>query len=372
MAFQFRKMTLASLLCLFPSVLFAEVDQKKIDFSGSFENSLRTDYSKRWDPNYYSNHDFQFKSTIRLDQGASALIGIRSLSLDSLGQVTPISYGRASAEASSVRSANVNIDLMAFMWEMMPGATLRLGDNRFIAGSVSSVDHYDSRRLFGTIFKERTLRGIGLKASGFEGAIGLTTTKNDALEAILTYNLPVIENRIQTLYVKPILSIVKNGGRDRPWLVGSEFAYNTHWNQMAIVAKGSGTFLPDPVSENYTQTVLVEPALSYGPFSVGFGLYHAFLADENRSAIEQTEIPVQQFASIEPMMNMWANKIAVSLPVSWNEPTYSRSNDEFVTYKPTLAVFPSAQSAFFVGLGSHVRMGSQNEFFAELKTRITF
>ncbi len=364
------------------SVVAASLFAVDMDFHGNITTEVGTDLPvEKFDPTYFAENDLRLIGSLKLNDGVSldvtfhnySSVGVDRSDLATIGQGYG-NYAFLSEDTSSTalnkhlykRTVDKNalpVQLLA-KWDFTKNGTLMLGDFTYSAGKSSLHRASDSLK-FATIFREQSLRGFGIKASGATVYTGIIDSVQSSMGIYASYDVDIINKPKTKFSVKPMVDWVMLGdgtssrqvsvvpgvngtrpdtnvievtGRNREWNMGVEFAYSSYVNSMEYAVSGALGLLPH-AGEN-TYTVLIEPSINVGSFSLGMGAYYAALAKENELSYMQTDMPEQYFFFMEPTFELHP-KITVGLLYEYHDESFKTDKDMMQVITPAFYLYPN-------------------------------
>ncbi len=370
-----------SLIPLFSILVAATAWSNEVDLYGDMGWGWRTEFDKEWTPANYFNQSLELGTRIHLDEGVKIEAELSSYTtvLDSAGAAhrTPI-YNGAGRLSSSIEP-DVQLQGVRALWTIVPGATIGVGDQRYSAGNIRQSDQWREQNFYGSILSRRGVRGFLLQLSDFSGAIGVPweSNPNRAKDKSLTlygqYNITAINNSDRSLLVVPVAEINVGNGRTRVWNFGVDLSYADAVLERPYTIEGAVGYLD--VATKPVWTFLVEPSISLGMVSLGTSFYFATLNGDNTAErlaeLEELDLPVQMFATFEPMVTLH-RKIALGLPIAWNNPTIDQNGDEWSTAGLALHLWPTRLVSSDVAVRYNLMPGAPDYWQIDLQAFLTF
>jgi hypothetical protein len=321
-------------------------------FDGSFRADLWTQSeldseSSFKSPNTFSNHDILVNGHFFMDEGISASLSINTHSKSEKNSST-FPYGRSRPEIKSDQFSRPEIYGYSLNWDLAENARLSMGYFPYSFGGVNSLNIYSYKKDYSSVIKERFIHGFSVKAGGIEAYVGIPDTKNRSLSAFANYQFRLADTPESKFFIKPMIELTFNQGRNRNFIAATDFHLSGPFHAMEYTVDGSFAILPHKGDNTYS--ILVEPSLRYGFFSLGSGLYHAWLAKKEISASLQTDLPVQQFFYLEPLFDIHP-KFSIGIPFSVHNQSTQAPKDLMYLVQPTFYLFPTknAQIDLFIG-----------------------
>ncbi len=328
------------------------VSALEVDISGNFTADAGTRLDAAWSAHNTVNQDINLTIGAEFDEKTSVELFLTNSSFvtDSNGNarvsvVRSVEDGRSAPISDpDSRWGSILYDGILFQWEFSRMASLLVGDLAWFGGNTNYYG-YSWAQEYGSIMKETTVRGAGVKL-GEEGEffLGMPDANDRAVWGYASYRFLLTDKADEKWSVRPLGDIVfKNGGRHRQFTFGTETEYMRSKENMEYSFHGAYGALP--YHGKTTHTFLAEPSMSYGDFSLGGSFYNAILARKDSLVTQQTDIPEQMFAAIEPGYSILP-KVAVGVSGEWHNPSLEVSADDYFAVVPTVYLYPSDQMSF--------------------------
>ncbi len=364
------------------SVVAASLFAVDMDFHGNITTEVGTDLPvENFDPTYFAENDLRLIGSIQLNDGVSfdvTLHNYSSVGIDRSDLITTDrgyeNYGYLTDDTSSSalnkhihrRTVDKNalpVQLLA-KWNFTKNGTLMLGDFTYSAGKTNLSRASDSLK-FASIFREQSLRGFGIKASGATVYTGIIDSAQSSMGIYASYDVDIINKPKTKFSVKPVVdwvmlgdgtksqllsvnpgangtspdtNVIEVSGRNREWNMGVEYAYSSYVSSMEYSISGAFGLLPY-AGEN-TYTMLIEPSINIAKFSFGMGAYYAALADDGELSYMQTDMPEQYFLYMEPTFELHP-KITVGLLYEYHDQSFKTDKDMMQVITPAFYLYPN-------------------------------
>jgi len=326
----------------------ALVSATDVSFKGSMTADLESNLDKSWVPHNSANQDITLTTRAAFDEKTAVELYITNYSTvtdTSTGAtkasvVRSVEAGRsASFTDGDSRWGNLKFDGIQFQWEFSPLVTLQVGDLTWSGGSMNYYG-YSWAQEYGTIMKETYVRGVGFQlGEDAQVSVGAPDANNKALWGYASYGWKVIQTDNEKWLLKPMGDLVfKNGGRNHRWTLGSESEYSRSMGDNHIAMKAAWGMRPYDGASSHT--FLIEPSFNHKRFSLAGTFYQAKLARKNDSISLQTDIPEQQFAYLEPSVEI-TQKFSVGVSGEWHNPSLENTVGEYYACVPTFYLYPS-------------------------------
>ncbi len=338
---------------------------------GELDWGWRTTFDDEFTPANYSNHKLNLGARVRMDEGVRLEAEIQHFSTvrDANGdrERTRIYDGKGRVSNFYEDPDAVRLRALRAMWDFVPGGSIGLGDAFYSIGTPHNADAWAENE---AIMSERGIRGAIFELSGFTGGFGIPfdpyaeeEIRNKSFTVYGQYDIPVLDNRRRSLSVVPAVEINFNNGRTRVWNLGAEVHYADSWKGLPCTVDMAAGYLD--VRTKPVWTMLFEPSLSTGDFSLGGTFYYATLnssdASGKQAELDELDIPVQMFLGVEPMVRLH-RKFALGLPVLWNNPMVDVDDDEWTTVALAGRFWPTDGASSVTALRYH-KIHSGSDFW---------
>ncbi|MGL1903479.1 MAG: hypothetical protein OCC49_15175 [Fibrobacterales bacterium] len=379
----------------------------------SFHGEIETDagvnfYNKKWKASYSALNDITLIGDIKLNDGVSVALTYRNLFQKG---TTPIydaivSDGYQNKRGITVDSMGYIIDhtedrmvdvnglplQVLLSWEFTKGGTVLVGDYTTSAGT-TNLRRYDNDMAFASLYREHTLRGVGVKASDGTFFVGMVDSLQGSLGVNAQYDVSLINKPRTKMSVTPVIdwvlfgsgtetrviteatgpgetSVLIEGGRSRNWNIGVEGVYSSYFE--SIEYSVSGALGVSPYRGHNTITVLAEPSVNVGVFTLSTGGFYAALAKEAEAAYLQTDMPVQWFLYAEPSMEI-TSKISAGLLYEYHDTSFKYGDDMTNVIQPTLYLYPNDVMDFWLTAGYAFDQDFDEKLFSfDIQTSVRF
>lgn len=341
----FRKITLP-LLAIATLASAAEVS-----IHGSLSADLANNLDQSWKSNNAANQDLDLTTRAQFDEKTAVELYITNYSTmskpgDTTGErqasvIRSVDGRQASIADGDSRWGELVFDGIQFQWEFYRKATFVLGD-LFWSGGGMNYYGYSWEQEYGSIMKTNTVRGVGFNL-GDRGNIylGAPDANGRALWGYAGYTFSLVNRTEEKWSVRPMGDMVfKNGGRERRWTFGTETDYSR--STKSVNYGLHAVWGAVPYHDNTTYTFLLEPSLNIGSFSLAATYYQAMLADDELPAIDQVDIPSEQFFYIEPGVSVHP-KFSMGLGGEYHDFDLDSDGNEFWACVPTFYLYPSEE-----------------------------
>jgi hypothetical protein len=337
---------------------------KNPEFSGQADMALWTNIDSNFTPQPYATHDITLETVYPMDEGFAFFLGLTAYSMENGKQNNP-EGGKSTTE--TIRESGILIDDIQLHWNFVENGTLKFGSFTYAAGGIKNLYGYSNTTFSSTIFKDQSLYGLGIQAAEVEAYIGIPDTKAKAFDVFAAYKASIINTKGQNLWFRPLININLGGGRDRSWKLGSEYSYSSNWKSLDYLIEGSLALIQG--SGDQTWILNSEPSINLGVFSLGMGVYHAFLANENMKASEQTDIPYEQVFYTEPLFTL-GPKLALGFPISLENPSTESSIDNRWKSLAKIYLYPTHNAEWNFWAGSYYQESTDPNPQIEFGTHI--
>jgi hypothetical protein len=334
-----------SLLVLVLGLYGVQALETKI--TGTVSTDVGVYYDQNMDYQSMANHDIYLGINGQLDEGVSALVNLRMYSsmLDATGE-RRVSIARSRAEGAVINTpeAQMQVHDVSLRWNFTEGGTLLMGDLFYSAGGTSyyafsSIDHYSA------ILPLRGLRGVGFHAADGKVYFGSPLNEKDhGILTYLTYDVPVINKIRESLVVSPVADLFISGSpRAHRLTFGTEFDYSKTTDNVNYGVYGAWSWLRLG-EDSSTHTLLVEPSMVVGMFSLGAVGYYAFQANKNADPLNQAYMPEQNFVVLEPGLQ-FHRLFAMGIPLEYHDKNVAASKDEYYRGGLAFYLYPTQNAA---------------------------
>ncbi|MGL1936478.1 MAG: hypothetical protein OCD01_15715 [Fibrobacterales bacterium] len=357
----------------------------------SFHGEIETDagvnfYNKKWKANYSALNDITLIGDIKLNDGVFVALTYRNLYKEGVSPINDavLGGGYQNQSGTSVdsmgyithhtdnRMVDVNgLPLQVLLsWDFANRGTVLLGDYTTSAGT-TNLRRYDDERAFAALYREHSLRGIGVKASDGTFFIGMVDSIQSSLGINAQYDVSLINKPRTKMSLTPVVDWVLfgsgtettvlseatapgeitervEGGRSRSWNIGVEGVYSSYYESMEYSVSGALGIMP--YRGHNTITVLAEPTINIGTVTFSTGGFYAALAKDAAPVYSQTDMPAQWFVYAEPSMEI-TPKISAGLLYEYHDTSFKFGNDMTNVIQPTLYIYPNDVMDFWVTAG---------------------
>jgi len=319
-----------------------------VSFSGSMIADIESNLDHSWNPHNSANQDIDLTVRAQFDEKTAVELYITNYSTvtdSTTGEsraslVRSVEPGRAAEIVDDEsRWGTLAFDGIQFQWEFSPLATLLVGD---VSWSGGTMDYYGYRSTsdYGSVMKLTTVRGIGFQL-GDDAVVnlGAPDANNKAVWGFASYSWRLLDLTNEKWLLRPMGDLVfKNGGRNHRWTFGVENEYSSSKDNHEVALKAA--WGARPYNDGTTHSFLVEPSFKYKRVSVAGTFYQAKLARKDSSITLQTDIPEQQFAYLEPGVEI-TPKFSIGLAGEWHNPSLEDNAGEYYACVPTFYLYPS-------------------------------
>jgi hypothetical protein len=211
----------------------------------------------------------------------------------------------------------------------------------------------DSR--YASVLAQQNLRGLGLEMGGGFLYVGASDASDHSGVIAASYPIPLLNAVDHKLVVIPSFDFISGGGRNNYYTFAGDIQYSrsfTNWNYGLRGVFGARPYR----AGGTTYTLLFEPSINVGSFSIAGTGYFAALADEDSLAFSQTSAPDQSLVSVEPSIQLHP-KFSLGASMEWHNPSNKIEKDDWWQLGPTGYLYPTDKVELVFWGGWQIRPG---------------